>query len=455
MSRLSVCLACRVLLHIVCYAALIKLPFLTCIGPDSIYSLQVSSLASSRASSQASSGDRTIPAGPGVRPTIHLRRSQSDGPVQSPSIYPQQTAPPCITAYDMNNDDIRRNISSDTLTTWDKAKNPVIPVAQMVGFGRYRRAAGASPEFVKTLLKKQTSELEHLDTMVANLDMSDIIASPNSEYHAATSEGYRRNSGISMRSTASDASRRSRAAAANTEYVDSATRVIRGFCPPPVDRSPRNMMHTRKGSNLSIMSLPSDAEYSPTEIPLKRTSTLLNERRDSVPLTTINEVQTEPRTKVQRACVFPNHGNQDSAVASDDEDYEEWVDVSETKSARVSNMTKMFKEGKGVDIQPQPQPPTGLTRVRTTSNDKKRGRGSTVTLDRNRTIRATRPDLKRRNSKNKAGHERVKSDEKKNAQEQIEEGASLPDTSPGALELYVANPIKEQLKHQPAKKRSR
>lgn len=310
---------------------------------------------------------------------------------------PQTEFPPDISTMDLSTDQMKRNYSSDDLVTWDKSKFHMPPMGQMRGFGRYRTSVNADPEWYYAHVKRHTKDIADV-LPLGQLDMELMTGVSNESWKAVTNPWVRRDSVISLLSTATDSSIDARSPRLLSPS-DSSTRSSLAF-----------HVHGRKGSTLSTMNLPIDSDLSSPPCILQRTSTLLSERRDSGPLTTIEETQTVSSSttgghrKIEKPCDFSISGDPDSAVASDveeeDGDEEVWTDMEETSPTKVSAITKMIKEGKKPDSQVQQQGQPGLTRIRTSSSDKKRGHGCAVTLDRNKTIRGGRPELKRRQSKN-------------------------------------------------------
>ena len=279
----------------------------------------------------------------------------------------------------------------------------------MTGFGRYRTAIAADPQWRTEYLKRQASSFDGLAGMVAELDMSTMTGVPDEEWQQLAGAGARRDSAISSSSTGTASS-----SVLHESSIDpqSGVRIARGFSPPSAS-STRSSFHSRKGSNLSIVSKATDVDPTLFQKPLQRQSTVHNgERRPSVPLFTISESQsnaTETLKKPERPCDFTDKGDPDSAVASDVDDGEEDAWSDEVEPERVSVIAQMLKDGK------KPEPTFGLTRVRTTSNDKKRGRGSTTSIDRSKTVKALHTQVRRRKtSKNQfTTDHKTKSDEKK------------------------------------------
>jgi len=343
---------------------------------------------------------------------------------------------------DLTSEQIKRNYSVDDLQKWDKSRYPLPPLAAMKGNFRYRHAAAAEPEWRKEYFRKQVYGLDGLNSMLSELDMKDTTGMSDEEWQVLTGAGPRRDSTASSRSTrtASTSSLRDPA------EPQAEPRVFRGFSPSR-SSSTRSSFHSRKNSSLSVMNLPPEPDVAALQKTLRRQSTgPLHERKASGPLSTINEIQSTTTAantilnKLAKPCEFDEKGDPDSAVASEDED-EAWSDVAATQPSSVSAITQMLKEGK----KPEPQP--GLTRVRTTSIDKKRGRGSTASIDRSKTIRQTKPQSGRRQSKAKHHtQERVRSDEKKkDKQEDIE---PLPSPEPleddgSALTMHIRKPAME------------
>lgn len=378
---------------------------------------------------------------------MQLQRSQSELPFKSPVIRAKEEFTPDITAMELNPDQIKRNYSSDDLLKWDKSKNPLPPLNTMRGFGRYRRAECAEPQWYFEHLKRQIRGIEHLPRMTAGLDMEPMTGLSNEEWQMLTGGVMRRDSTVSSMSTATDSS---------TCLFETGTRIARGFSPSGSSTRSSQTSHARKGSTLSTMNLPADFNSPPLPSSLKRAATLPGERRPSLPLTTIQELQSnvgpvaEVYRKVEKPCEFSIGGDLDSAVASDAEDEDGWTDVLESNPVKVSAITQMLKEGNKHESQPHIQPQLGLTRVRTSSSDKRRARGSTVTLDRSRTIRAARPELKGRQSKGRSTHERGKFESTSDSQQSQQAPQESLEQSSAGLELHVAGQMKKQTKSQPA-----
>ena len=363
-------------------------------------------------------------------------------PIHSPKLKaskPEFT--PCITAMDLTSEQIKRNYSVDDLQKWDKSKYPLPPMGAMKGNFRYRHSAAADPSWRKEYFRKQVYGLDGVNSMLADLDMKDTTGMSDEEWQVLTGAGPRRGSAVSSQSTRT---------ASTTSLIDASepqaeTRVLRGFSPSR-SSSTRSSFHSRKGSSLSVMNLPPEADITALQKSFRRQSTgPPSERRASGSLSTINEVQattTAANTilnKLAKPCEFLETGDPDSAVASEDED-EAWSDVADTQPAKVSVITQMLKEGKILE------PKLDLARVRTTSSDKKRGRGSTAAIERSKTIRQNRPHSARRHSKTKHNPgERVRSDEKKkDNEEDIEQVPSLETFEDGSvLTMHIRKPVKE------------
>lgn len=343
-------------------------------------------------------------------PRPELQRSQSDLPIAGPKSSPKPAITPCITAMDLTSEQIKRNYSHDDLQKWDRARSPLPPLCPMKGIGRYRTAVAADPRWRTEHFRKQISGLDGLENMVSELDMTDVNGLSCEEWQALAGAGPRRDSGISSNSTCTTSS-----VGVQDPVIDphSGARVSRGFSPSASssNRSSFNA-HSRKGSTLSMANGQKtvEAQLIPKSPPRQKFA-LAAERRISGPLSTINELQSNISSindvpkKMEKPCDFSDRGDPDSAVASDI-DEEEWTD--ENEPSRVSAITQMLKEGRKLETQP------GLTRTRTTSSDKKRGRGSTTSIDRSRTIRANTTNPRRKKSRGQqVSHQRMKSDEKK------------------------------------------
>ncbi|KAK5090966.1 hypothetical protein LTR05_001144 [Lithohypha guttulata] len=370
------------------------------------------SRAQSRASSRAQSpGRQTRP----LRPRPELQRSQSELPIQARQLRSRPLMPPCITAMDLDAEQMKRNYSLEDLQRWDRAKSPMPPLYPMMGVGRYRTSISADPQWRSEHLKKQLSSLDGLESMVASLDIADLTGDTSvssEEWQQITGLGGRRDSAISSNST------RTTSSTGLQDLTDSqgSRRVERGFSPSASSLRSSFGVHSRKGSNLSIVSRPSDVDASLLQKPLHRQSVVLgSERRVSGPMSTIKELNPnallvgEIQKKVQKPCEFITTGDPESAVASDVDDPEEDAWTDEGESAKVSVITQMLKEGR--QCEPQPD----LTRTRTMSSDMKRARGSTTSIDRSRTVRThAGPSRRKKSSKNDVpSHQRAKSEDKK------------------------------------------
>jgi len=382
---------------------------------------------------------------PALRP-LALQRSQSEIPILKAKPQLEGSKPeftPCITAMDLTTEQIKRNYSVDDLQKWDKSRYPLPPLGAMKGNFRYRHSAAADPEWRTQYFKKQVYGLDGVNSMLTGLDMKDTTGMSNVEWQILTGAAPRQDSAASSVSTRTTSTASLGDSAADSQLGG---RVFRGFSPSR-SSSTRSSFHSRKNSSLPIMNLPPDADSPLSQKSLRRQSIgPPSERRASGPLSTINEVQTTTTVtntilnKLAKPCEFADNGDPDSAVASEDEE-QAWSDVADTQPARVSTITQMLKEGK------KPEPQLSLTRVRTTSSDKKRGRGSTTSIDRSKTIRQSRAHSGRRQSKTKhTAHERVFSDEKK--RDGKEDIAKLPSSEMFEEDVYeltmhIPKPAKE------------
>lgn len=317
---------------------------------------------------------------------------------------------------ELNPEQIKRNYSIDDLHSWDKRQNPLPPLPTMTGLFRYRTATTADPQWRHEYFRKQVHGVDH---MVSQLDMSDMTGMTKEEWAAVTSFSVpRRGSAVSSRSQ----STRTTASCETPEpCIDpqTGTRIARGFSPSPASSTRSSfkdgMAHSRKGSTLSMTSFPTDLENAFERAPQLPAPFTPQERRASNPLSTIAELQSNftefAAKKIEKPCEFTSKGHPESAVASDVEDDEDgaWTDVFEKQSHKVSAITQMIKDGKNADDQ------MGLTKVRTNSSERRRGRNSTTSLNRTNTVRNIRPQPQRRRSSRTKGiaHERIKSSEKK------------------------------------------
>ena len=335
------------------------------------------------------------------RPRPQLQRSQSEIPVVT-NTSAQPTFPPDLSAMDLSLDQIKKNYSVDNFQRWDKAKYPLPPLTALTGIGRYRTSINADPEWRNCHYRKQVSDLSGLDRIVSELDMATINGLSSQEWQALTSTASRRGSAMSSNSTQTTTSSVATYESGNVPQ-DCNSRVVRGFS-PSASSSARSSFntHSRKGSTLAIVTKPVSADESLFQKSLQRQNTsFLSEQRNGNALSTINELQPNAlglystALKMQKPCEFTSNGDPESAVASDAEDDDDetaWTD--ELEPARVSAITQMFKEGQIAEPRPT------LTRLRTTSGDKKHGRSIMIGLDRSKTIRVhAAPPRRRKSSK--------------------------------------------------------
>ncbi|KAK5937933.1 hypothetical protein PMZ80_010062 [Knufia obscura] len=348
---------------------------------------------------------------------------------------------------DLTSEQMRRNYSVDDLQKWDKSRYPLPPIGAMKGNFRYRHSAAADPEWRKEYFHKQVYGLDGANSMLSKLDMKDTTGISDEEWQTLAAGGPRRGSAVSSISARTV----STTSLGETAEPQAGVRVFRGFSPSR-SSSTRSSFHSRKNSSLSVMNLPPEVEASLPKLQRQPTGTPSERRTSGGLLSTINEVQSTTTAantilnKLAKPCDFTDKGDPDSAVASEDED-EAWSDVAETQPARVSAITQMLKEGK------KPESQLDLTRVRTTSSDKSRGRGSTASIDRSKTIRQNRAHSGRRQSRGKiTARERVKSDEKKNHIR--EEMPRLPaadtfEDDGSELTMHIRQPAKELKEQRP------
>ncbi|KAL2430612.1 hypothetical protein ABEF95_011899 [Exophiala dermatitidis] len=316
---------------------------------------------------------------------------------------PTLAGPPDITARDLNSEDLKRNYSCDNV--WNVKDQPLPPLPQMTGFGRYRRAVNASVEW----------QLEHLHHNLH--DMGAVIVNhlgdcPPAGLDPETWQGYRaRHSRAS--STASSRSSSSGPAVTTpaVEYLDTATgtRVSRGFFPSATSSAASSLKdgsgYYRRDSNMSKPNSTSPASDGDTKYkrrPVSRGSPYRHTSTTSMsPLTAISETQEAhhyvPR-KIEKPCEFDEDGDAENAVASDDDDEFDcdWTDMLEVGGgANTSNLTRGLERISSARAMGNAR--LALTRQRTNSSERPRSRAAKRAVpDRSKTIKAvTRPAQRR------------------------------------------------------------
>ncbi|KIW31520.1 hypothetical protein, variant [Cladophialophora immunda] len=257
-------------------------------------------------------------------------------PRRSPS------GPPDITARSLSQEELKRNYSSENF--WDTKIHPLPPMPEMTGFGKYRRAVNASPEW----------QLEHLHKHL--YDMSDIIvghlgSQPPVGLDPETWNQYRTQYARTTSFASSRSSTTGLESAIASEYLDpvTGTKITRGFSASTTSSAASSFKEGsitfRRDSSFSKSSMTSplsDVDVKGSRRP-SRTSSYHASITSMHHLTAISEIQ-EPFTnlprKIEKPCVFDANGNTESALASDEDEELEWEDMLEVGGANISNLTK-------------------------------------------------------------------------------------------------------------------
>ncbi|KAH0843136.1 hypothetical protein AYO21_03427 [Fonsecaea monophora] len=288
-------------------------------------------------------------------------------PRRSPS------GPPDITARSLSQEELKRNYSADSF--WDTKIHPLPPMPEMTGFGKYRRAVNASPEW----------QLEHLHKHL--YDMSDIIVGhlgslPPAGLDSGIWDEYRTHHARTTSFASSRSSTTGLESAVASEYLDpvTGTKITRGFSASTISSAASSFREGsitfRRDSSFSKSSMASpmsDIDVKGSRRP-SRTSSYHTSMTSMNHLTSISEIQepftTFPR-KIEKPCEFDANGNTESALASDEDEELEWEDMLEVGGANMSNLTKRLDRTSSSRAMSQMKP--ALTRPRT-----KRQRSNTV-----------------------------------------------------------------------------
>ena len=313
----------------------------------------------------------------------HQRAVSSCEP-STTSIFKSPIGPPDITAMDMTPDDLKRNYSTDNI--WNPQIQPLPPMPQMSGFGRYRHSVEADAQW----------RLERLDKNLRDLrgtGVIDFVAEPPVGLDKATWDQYKDQHYRAISFTSSESSDSDGALAGANHYLDKdGTRISRGF--HPSSASSANSSYKDGNGSFRRDSTPGPllpAGRAPEgdwrlvrrgnrTLPLIQ-STQRSSRHasaTSIPaLTAINEVYDEGRVAIRKyegPCEIHENGNTESALASDDEDEDEdededWTDMVIGGGRRhISNLTRQLQRTSAYqkEMGGRPKP----IRRRTTSDER-------------------------------------------------------------------------------------
>lgn len=260
----------------------------------------------------------------------------------------------------------------------------------MSGFGRYRRSVDAPPEW----------QLEHLERHlydVKGLLENHLGDDPPAGLDPQSWRMYRAHHSRAGSAASSRSSDIARPHTMAEEYLDlkTGTRISRGFCASTTSSANSSFKegsgHYRRDSNLSSMSMTSptsdvDQKYvrRPSRTGSFRRVSQQGSTTSMIGLAAILETQEtgpHPVRKYEKPCEFDELGNTDSAVASDDDEDNDfdWADMLEVGGAiQPSNIAKQLERTSiskpGSNARPM------LIRQRTTSDEKNGSRGLKRTI---------------------------------------------------------------------------
>ncbi|KAK5051407.1 hypothetical protein LTR84_003059 [Exophiala bonariae] len=327
-----------------------------------------------------------------ARPTIYMRCASSPT-IPTLTTFKSLDGPPDITARDLTHEELKRNYSQGNV--WNVHEQPLPPMPQLSGFGRFRRSIDATTEW----------QMEHLDRHFA--DCKGLFANqfgdlPPAGLDLPSWRMYRAQHSRTASAASTRSSEAGRYVTRPEEYLDikTGTRISRGFCPSTTSSANSSFKegygYHRRDSNLSSLSMTSPTSDVDQKF-VRRTSRPASSRRVSQQGSTASmsglgsimesqEALPQVLRKLEKPCEFDEMGNNENAVASDDDDDEEdegssndWSDVLEFNGAnRQSNLTKGLQQLSMSKAGPNAKPV--LTRQRTISDDKNGSRGLKRTI---------------------------------------------------------------------------
>lgn len=278
---------------------------------------------------------------------------------------------------------MKRNYSCDG--EWKLKDQPTIPLPEMTGFGRYRRAVNASRDWQleraeRSLHEMKTFVFSHLgDCPPAGMD-ADIWRGFNAQHSRSSSIA----SSVSSSSV----------------EETTGTKISRGFCASTTSSAASSFKDPasqhRRDSNLSKTSMTSPSSDGDTKSirPSSRAPFSRHASTASIsPLAVISELQemaANPQRKMEKACRFYGNANNESAVASDEDEEFAWNDMLELGGG-ASNLSKRLHQRTSSSKSKANVKPT-LTRQRTISQERPKSRASNSRrppLDRSKTIKAS------------------------------------------------------------------
>lgn len=208
---------------------------------------------------------------------------------------------PDLTAADDREEDIKRAYRAHNLPNPEMYDVEMPPLPEMHGSGKYRMAKDVTREQrLEILRSSSTSDMTKL--ILPSIRSLDIIHPETYEDLVPESESVKSYS-------------RPRTPAPALEYIDRRAGAIvqRGFSPSPFSSAGSTWVESRrKGSSISSTST--------NESKLSRQYSAVSDQES--PLQTISETEGKQPAKKEKACTFEAGGDPESAIASDDEDWE-------------------------------------------------------------------------------------------------------------------------------------
>lgn len=269
---------------------------------------------------------------------------------------------------------------------------------EMTGFGRYRCSVNAPAEWqferaVRSLHDMKGIIVDHLgDCPPLGMD-ADVWRDYRAQHSRASSFASSHSSHSAVGHSVA------------TEYLDAATgtKVSRGFCASTTSSAASSLKdgtsESRRDSNLSKTSMTSTSSNGDTK-PMRRSRRISPLSRHASttsisPLAVISELQeiaSKAPRKIEKPCTFDESGNNDNAVASDDDDELQWGDMMELDTgSNEGNLAKRLAQRSSSSRSKSSARPN-LTRQRTTSSERPKPRPSTTrrtVVDRIKTVKAT------------------------------------------------------------------
>ena len=299
-----------------------------------------------------------------------LDRFRSDVPREPQSSYESPTGPPDITAIDLPEDQLLRTYSHSSV--WDSKVDPLPPLMQMEGFGRYRRSVHADAAWQQKLFRESTRDLGQLVEKLGDFE----LAQPNPEIWAKVRSE-------SMSSFASSATSSGRASEA-ISLKQSGVLVCYGFSPSASSSSKDSIRHLRKNSSLSTTSSGEETRpkdhFPPSMISLQRSQA----GKATMPNT---DDSGERSTSKEVLSMCLEEGQSDSAIDDDDDEAYEDEDTME--------LGKILEGTRGIEVADAPAQKVGRVErgPQLQKLQSEHFRGQRIVIERSKTV-VRRPTAK-------------------------------------------------------------